>query len=105
LHHDISRVKADAKLNAPLRAHRLLDGNSALNRQHPTRELGQQTVAGGAGGVSACGWRISVRVAYQRTDLLEPRRKLMDAWAAFITRPAADVVPISRGRHTGRTSR
>lgn len=32
--------------------------------------------------------------AYNRTDLFEKRRKLMDAWAAFATAPAAKVVRI-----------
>jgi hypothetical protein len=32
--------------------------------------------------------------AYQRSDLLEARRGLMDAWAVFLTRPAAEVVPL-----------
>jgi integrase len=32
--------------------------------------------------------------AYQRGDLLERRRELMDAWAAFIEKPAGDVVPL-----------
>jgi len=30
--------------------------------------------------------------AYNRTDLFDKRRKLMDAWAAFVTAPAAKVV-------------
>jgi integrase len=36
--------------------------------------------------------------AYQRGDLLNRRRKLMDAWAAFCTRPAitGDVVPLRK---------
>jgi hypothetical protein len=29
-----------------------------------------------------------VEAAYHRTDLLEQRRPLMDAWARFITTPA-----------------
>jgi integrase len=32
--------------------------------------------------------------AYQRSDLLEARRGLMEAWAAFLTRPAATVTPL-----------
>jgi integrase len=32
--------------------------------------------------------------AYQRSDLLEARRGLMEAWAAFLTRPAATLVPL-----------
>jgi hypothetical protein len=32
--------------------------------------------------------------AYQRSDLLDVRRGLMQAWADFLTRPAADVVPL-----------
>jgi integrase len=37
-----------------------------------------------------------VQAAYQRGDLLERRRKLMDTWAAFCARPTAtaDVVPL-----------
>ncbi len=30
--------------------------------------------------------------AYQRSDLLEARRSLMDQWAAFLIRPPAEVV-------------
>ena len=39
-----------------------------------------------------------VQAAYQRGDLLERRRKLMIAWAAFCARPEAsgDVVPLRR---------
>jgi integrase len=38
--------------------------------------------------------------AYQRSDLLEKRRKLMEAWAAFCTTPRRDatVIPISSKR-------
>jgi integrase len=32
-----------------------------------------------------------VEAAYQRGDMLEKRRRLMDAWAAFIAKPAAAV--------------
>jgi integrase len=35
----------------------------------------------------------AVRRAYARSDLLDARRPLMDAWAAFLTKPAAVVVP------------
>jgi hypothetical protein len=37
-------MKADAKLDAVLRAHCLLDGYRALNGLDPAHELGQQTV-------------------------------------------------------------
>jgi integrase len=45
--------------------------------------------------------------AYQRGDLLERRRTLMDAWARFATTPlrakqASNVTPISRARGRGR---
>lgn len=41
-----------------------------------------------------------VQAAYQRGDLLERRRKLMDTWAAFCSRPAAtgDVVELHATR-------
>jgi integrase len=32
--------------------------------------------------------------AYARTDLLEQRRRLMEAWAQFLTAPAAEVIPL-----------
>jgi integrase len=32
--------------------------------------------------------------AYQRSDLLDARRPLMDAWAAFLTAPPAKVIPL-----------
>jgi integrase len=35
-----------------------------------------------------------VERAYQRSDLFERRRGLMEAWAAFLMRPPAEVVPI-----------
>jgi integrase len=38
--------------------------------------------------------RDKVEAAYNRTDLFERRRKLMAAWAAFVTKGAADVVQI-----------
>jgi integrase len=41
-----------------------------------------------------------VIAAYHRTDLLRLRRPLMDAWAAYLTQPMAEVVPISAGRRT-----
>jgi integrase len=39
-----------------------------------------------------------VQAAYQRGDLLERRRKLMDAWAAYCERPQTDaeIVPLRR---------
>lgn len=39
-----------------------------------------------------------VQRAYQRSDLLEKRRALMEAWCDHITRPAADVVPLVAAR-------
>jgi integrase len=43
-----------------------------------------------------------VQAAYQRGDLLERRRTLMDQWAAFCARPAAaDVVPLHRAASGG----
>jgi integrase len=36
------------------------------------------------------------QAAYQRGDLLERRRKLMDAWAAYIEKPPADVVALRK---------
>jgi integrase len=41
-----------------------------------------------------------VEAAYRRTDLLDQRRKLMEAWAAFCAKPASDdanVVPLKVG--------
>lgn len=39
-----------------------------------------------------------VRKAYRRTDFLQLRRDLMNAWAAFIARPGGNVVPLSPRR-------
>lgn len=41
----------------------------------------------------------SVRKAYARSDMLEERRPLMEAWAAFLSEPvpAAAVIPLRRG--------
>jgi integrase len=36
----------------------------------------------------------AVRRVYARSDVLEPRRELMQAWAAFLNRRPADVVPL-----------
>jgi integrase len=40
-----------------------------------------------------------VEAAYQRGDLLEKRRRLMDAWAAYCTKPAGNgaVIPMRKG--------
>jgi len=38
----------------------------------------------------------AVERAYRRTDVLEKRRKLMDAWGAFMMPKAANVVPIPK---------
>jgi len=41
-----------------------------------------------------------VQEAYQRTDLLDKRRRLMDDWAAFLDKPSvkksAKVTPLRR---------
>jgi integrase len=37
-----------------------------------------------------------VRAAYERTDLFEQRRGLMDEWGAYLTRPAADVLLLGK---------
>jgi integrase len=39
-----------------------------------------------------------VVAAYARSDLLEQRRALMEAWAAFLGRPAAEVLPLRKRR-------
>jgi len=39
-----------------------------------------------------------VVAAYARSDLLDQRRVLMDEWAAFLTNPPAEVVPLRRRR-------
>jgi integrase len=36
----------------------------------------------------------STRTAYERTDLFDPRRRLMDEWAEFLGRAPAEVVPL-----------
>ena len=39
----------------------------------------------------------AVVAAYARSDLLEKRRKLMDAWAAYCAAPAAEnVIPMRK---------
>ncbi len=35
--------------------------------------------------------------AYHRTDLFDPRRKLMADWATYLARPSADVVALRAG--------
>ena len=41
--------------------------------------------------------RNAVVAAYQRGDMLEKRRKLMDTWAAYCAAPAAEnVIPMRR---------
>lgn len=42
-----------------------------------------------------------VRKAYRRTDFLELRRQLMDAWAAYLAGPSGNVVPIKPRRKGG----
>ena len=44
-----------------------------------------------------------VRGAYERTDLLDLRRKLMADWASFLTRPAGVVVPAAASGGCGMT--
>lgn len=39
-----------------------------------------------------------VEAAYRRSDLLEKRRKMMNAWAGYCTGKTGKVVPISRRR-------
>lgn len=41
-----------------------------------------------------------IEARYRRTDILEKRRKLMDAWAQYCNSPAtgAKVVPINRAK-------
>jgi integrase len=39
----------------------------------------------------------AVEAAYRRGDLLDKRRKLMEAWAAYCERTSADVVQLKRG--------
>jgi hypothetical protein len=34
--------------------------------------------------------------AYRRSDALEKRRKLMEAWAAYCERPASNIVQIAK---------
>jgi len=38
----------------------------------------------------------AVEAAYRRGDLLEKRRKLMEAWAAYCERKSAEVLPLQR---------
>jgi integrase len=44
----------------------------------------------------------ATEAAYLRTDALDPRRKLMERWAKFLTTPSAtadaNVIPIGEGR-------
>jgi integrase len=45
----------------------------------------------------------AVQRAYQRSDVIERRRVLMEAWAGYLTRPPADVVPLRAARpHSGK---
>jgi integrase len=39
----------------------------------------------------------AVEAAYRRGDLLEKRRELMEAWAAYCERTSAEIVPLKRG--------
>jgi integrase len=39
-----------------------------------------------------------VERAYRRADALEKRRKLMEAWASYCSRPVGDVVPLRKAR-------
>lgn len=45
--------------------------------------------------------RDKVEAAYQRGDLLERRRKLMEAWAAYCTKPPGEVVALRGGAKAG----
>jgi integrase len=38
----------------------------------------------------------AVEAAYRRGDLLEKRRKLMEAWASYCERKSAEVLPLQR---------
>jgi integrase len=42
--------------------------------------------------------RNAVVAAYQRGDLLEKRRQLMEAWASYCAAPAGDVIPMRKQR-------
>jgi integrase len=44
--------------------------------------------------------RDKVEAAYQRGDLLERRRKLMEAWAAYCAKPEGQVIPIQNRSQT-----
>ena len=43
--------------------------------------------------------RNKVEAAYNRTDLFERRRKLMDQWAGYLSGEAGIVVPMAAMRH------
>jgi hypothetical protein len=46
-----------------------------------------------------------VEAAYSRGDLFDKRRQLMDDWAAYLAKPAAQVVPLRpRQRNDQRAS-
>ena len=38
-----------------------------------------------------------IEAAYQRSDLFEKRRELMDTWAAYVTNTSAEVVALRAG--------
>jgi integrase len=46
----------------------------------------------------AHGIESKVEAAYRRSDLLEKRRKLMDAWAGYCDAGTGKVVPMARRR-------
>jgi integrase len=52
------------------------------------RELAEQALAHAAGD--------KVEAAYRRGTAIEKRRAMMTDWAAYLARPAAEVVPIVR---------
>jgi integrase len=54
------------------------------------REVAEQALAHSLGD--------KTEAAYRRSDALEKRRKLMQAWADFADKPTADVVSIARKR-------
>ena len=57
------------------------------------REIAEAALAHTVGGVEG---------AYFRSDLFDRRRRLMDSWAAFLTRSHAKVVQLHRLRKTCR---
>jgi hypothetical protein len=77
LHRHVGRMKANTKLDALLHAHRLLDGYRALHRLHPTRKLGQQTVA-------SCFEHASTMSGHLRIDHAGRQRSQLRQRARFV---------------------